>query len=660
MNWGKKLREEGPDSFFRPVQRGGGRVMTAEKAIECAGLLAAGLSIEETAGQAGIKSSTLRKAMARGAVARPSEEAAAPPASAPEAPTKSDRSRQDAEAAEGLGMACTRADERVAAAVGLAGSAVTRFEAGRDVEMGGLLAGLPALCDNGLLSGLGKYMDLPRGFYSAAHILLTLGFMALGRIRRPEGLRHRSPGELGKVLGLDRVPEVKTLRKKIAWMARTGHPRAWMLDVSQGWMEADPVEAGYCYLDGHVRVYYGKAAHLPARYVSRQRLCLRGTTDYWVNDALGRPFFVIPKAVTEGLGTTLLEDIVPILLKSVPGQPSQEELDADPLLHRFVIIFDREGAYPALAKKLWDDYRIGMITYRKNVQDPWPEEEFKEVEVALPGGAVTVMKLALRETPFASKDVSIPVTEVRRLTPSGHQTAVISTARRLENTVVAGRMFSRWCQENYFAYAMKHYDIDGLVEYGTEEIPGTTMIVNPVWRNLDKDTTTARKALRGLQAKLGARPGPDGAAAIQKNAELLERIQAAQTNYEELRAKRKQTPRKVELSSLPEEQRPTALRPLNKTLTDTIKMIAYRAETALVALLIPHLNKEQEARALIRELFISTADIEPHDAAQTLTVRVHHMTSPAHDKALAALLDELTQREFRHPETGQRIVYTLL
>ena len=240
--------------------------------------------------------------------------------------TKGERSRLDAEAAEGIGTACTRADERMAAALGLAQSAATRFEPAADVSLGGVLAGLPALCANGLLSGIDRHLKLPAGFYSCLHILLTLGFMALSRIRRPEGLRHVRAGEFGKVLGLDRVPEVRTLRAKITLMARTGDPQAWMRELAKTWMESDPIEAGYLYIDGHVRVYHGDQAVLPRRYVSRERLCLRGTTDYWINDALGRPFFVVSKAVTAGLADTLLTDIVPQLLLSVPDQPTAEEL----------------------------------------------------------------------------------------------------------------------------------------------------------------------------------------------------------------------------------------------------------------------------------------------------------------------------------------------
>lgn len=255
-----------------------------------------------------------------------------------------------------------------------------------------------------------------------------------------------------------------------------------------------------------------------------------------------------------------------------------------------------------------------------------------------------------------SGKASLPVTEVRRLTPSGHQTAVICSARRLDPTVIAGRMFARWCQENFFAYMMQHYDIDGLVEYGAESLPDTIKVVNPAWRTLDKAVAAARRKLHQHQAKLGALTQKEDAG-IQEQAECGERIQAAQDELEKLRAQRKQTPRKVPLSDIPEDQRPTQLRPLNKLLTDAVKMIAYRAETALVALLLPRLNKEAEARALIRELLVSSADIKPGDG--TLTISIHRMACPAHDAAIAALLQDLTQMEYQHPETGARMIYTL-
>lgn len=657
MNWVRQSREAGPSSFFRPVAASRPRIMTPDKSAECARLLSEGKRPAEVARQVGVQESTLRKAIRRQGV----------PQLAPllqdageleAATTKSERSRADAEAAAGMGTACTRADERIQTALGLATGATTRFEASHDVAMGGLLAGLPALCANGLLTGLDRHLKLPRGFYSALHILLVLGFMALGRIKRPEHLRQTSPGELGKVIGLDRVPEVRTLREKVHLLAKTGDPAAWMRDLAKLWMESEPEEAGYLYVDGHVRVYHGEQARLSKRYVSRERLCLRGTTDYWVNDALGRPFFVVSQPLNDGLAETLLKDIVPQLLEIVPGQPTPAELDADPTLHRFVMVFDREGATQSLLGRLWKQ-RIGALTYRKNVKDLWSEEAFQEQEVHLPAGGSTGMKLAMRETRLGTGDSSLAVTEVRRLTQSGHQTAVITTARQLGNTTIAGRMFARWCQENYFAYMMEHYDIDGLIEYGDDSLPGTHQVVNPHWRELDKAVRQTRQSERKLQAAI-ARTALDDGGEIQKNAESVEALQAVQEELKRLCAARKASPRKVTIDSLPEAERPTQLPPLNKMLCDTVKMVAYRAETAMVALLRRHLKKEDDARALIRELFVSSADIEPNALANTLTIKIHRMASPAHDRAIAALLEELTLQDFPHPETGARMTFALV
>ena len=655
MNWVSQCRKQGPSSFFRPVTRRKPRIMTVDKSAECARLLSEGKRPAEVARLAGIQESTLRKAIYRQGLPTL-------PAILADQPTlgrsKSERSRADAEAAEGMGTACTRADERIQAAMGLATCATTRFEANQDVALAGLLTGLPALCANGLFSGLGRYLTLPQGFYSVLHILLVLGFMALGRIRRPEGLRHVPPGEFGKVIGLDRAPEVRTLREKIRLLAQTGNPGGWMKELTKTWMESEPEAAGYLYVDGHVRVYHGTQANLPRRYVSRERLCLRGTTDYWVNDALGRPFFVVSKALNHGLADSLLEDIVPELLASVPGQPTADALAADPSLHRFVIVFDREGATHALLSALWRQ-RIGGLTYRKNVKDLWPESEFQEQPVLLPEGEHTRMRLAMRETYLGKGDDRLPVTEVRRLTPSGHQTAVITTARHLGNTVIAGRMFARWCQENFFAYMMEHFDIDGLLEYGVEPIPGTLEVVNPAWRTLDKAVRQTRQQVNKQQAKL-AQWSLDEGTEIHQNAEAVEALQAVQVELEALRVQRKATPRKVTIESLPADERPTQLKPLSKMLSDIVKMIAYRTETAMVALLRRHLKKEDDARALIRELFVSSGDIEPDAVANTLTIRIHRMASPVHDRAIAALLDELTQQEFHHPETGAKMKFMLV
>jgi hypothetical protein len=111
---------------------------------------------------------------------------------------------------------------------------------------------------------------------------MLLAFMALCRIRSIEDLRYTAPGEWGKLLGLDRCPEAKTLREKLKILT-SGNPEEGSAQLCEDWMEADAANVGTLYIDGHSRVYHGHQTKLPRHYVARQRLCLRATSDYWVN-----------------------------------------------------------------------------------------------------------------------------------------------------------------------------------------------------------------------------------------------------------------------------------------------------------------------------------------------------------------------------------------
>lgn len=180
-----------------------------------------------------------------------------------------------------MGVATTRTLERVAAAFGELSQAPIRFEPVSDVPQGGVLLALPALLAIGLLKHTKDFFSLPPGFYGIETIFLLLALMALARIKSLEGLRYTAPGEWGKIIGLDRIPEVKTLREKLSLLCNeSGRSERWGTRLASDWMEDDPESAGVFYADGHVRLYHGELTQLPRRYVTRERLCLRGTTDY--------------------------------------------------------------------------------------------------------------------------------------------------------------------------------------------------------------------------------------------------------------------------------------------------------------------------------------------------------------------------------------------
>ena len=142
-------------------------------------------------------------------------------------------------------------------------------------------------------------------------------------------MRYSPPGEWGKLIGLDRIPEVRTLRSKIKQLTQDNSPQQWSEALYKDWMQSAPEQASILYIDGHVRVYNGHQTKLPRHHVARQKLCLRATTDYWVNAMDGQPFMVLNKAVDPGMIKVIENDILPQLEKTLPDFVSAEELSAD-------------------------------------------------------------------------------------------------------------------------------------------------------------------------------------------------------------------------------------------------------------------------------------------------------------------------------------------
>ena len=560
-------------------------------------------------------------------------------------------------------MGTTRSLERVLAAMGQLDGAPIEFEVVDDVAQGGVLCALPALLVGGLLRHTRDTFELPAGYYPIETIFLALGFLALARVASLEALRYEAPGEWGKLLGLDRLPEVRTLREKIGQLCRpSGRAQRWSSTLSREWMEGSPESVGTAYVDGHVRVYHGELTRLPRRYVARDRLCLRGTTDYWVNAMDGQPLFVVTQAVDPGMLTVLRQSILPRLKEEIPGQPSAVELAADPYLSRFTIVCDRAVYSPEFFAEA-KAQRIAVITYHKFPGPAWAIEEFTEREVKLVNGEVVKLELAERGTQLSN---GLWVREVRHRDPSGHQTPMLATdyKRPLDRAAVA--LFARWCQENFFKYMGEHYNIDRLVEYGVEPLPETIRVVNPAWRELDGQVRKAAALLTREAARFGGLSLPVQATLqqteelVDQKAQLLQSVQTRQKELEELKAKRRQTAKHVTLKELPESQRFGQLRTDKKHLVDTIKLMAYRAETALAQVVRETLRRWDDARALVRQVFESAVDLRPDQANKTLTVRLHRCATRVHDQTLQNLCQELTATETVYPGTELRLVYELV
>ena len=560
-----------------------------------------------------------------------------------------------------MGYATTRTLERVAAAMGHLDAAPPQFAAAQDIPRGGLLLAVPALLAMGLLRHSLEMYALPRGYYGLSSILLLLAMMALGRLKSIEQLRYVAPGELGNLLGLDRVPEVRTLREKLQVLcAEKGRAAQWNTELAKEWMGLNPEAEPMFYVDGHVRVYHGALAKLPRHYVARQKLYLRATVDYWVNALDGQPFVYINQEIDHGLVQALGEEIVPWLETHAPVSPEhQQRMDQDPLTPRFTVIFDREGYSPDLFEAL-QKRRIAVLSYHRYPGEDWEAREFYPQEVTLANGETVQMSLAERGTRLPK---GLWIREVRKLTASGGQISLVSTHGRLEAGVLAAALFARWAQENFFRYMRQHYALDRLVEFGDEAISDTEVAVNPAWQALNREVRKQHEALKKARAQFAAASLTElvSDAAMTRFAlaqgQQQETIEQRQRQLEEYQHQRKETPHHIPVKDLPEEIRFTRLLPERKHFIDTIKMISYRAETSMVGILREKMARADDARALLRQIYDTESDLAPDLQAGTLTVTLHHLTQAAHDQVLVHLCDSLNETETIFPDTQLRLVF---
>jgi hypothetical protein len=465
----KLFREEGTRGFFKLRKSRSAAVLTPDVLAQVQGLFDGGLGITEVAGQIGLKRDTLAKAVRAGRLRAP-----ACVAGTDIMCSKSERSEQDSEAPMGMGASNVAA--RVAASLGQVAAVAPLFQASLDVPFGGVLFALPALLAMGLLDGAEDFLKLPDGYYGLDSLLLLCAFMALARLESMESLRYCAPGEWGKLLGLDRIPEVRTVRHKMRLLSENESAGKWQEALCKRWMEHDPAAASVLYIDGHVRVYHGDQTKLPKHHVTRQKLCLRATTDYWVNAMDGQPFFMVNQAVDPGMIEVIERDILPQLnaRMAAPHAPKQANQsggldDAKFEPHRFTLVFDREGYSPDFFKRL-KEHGVACLTYHKFPGADWADEEFQPCGVRLHTGEIVAMDLAERGTLLSN---NMWVREIRKRRENGHQTAVLSTDYRSEAAPLAGAMFSRWSQENYFRYSRYHLGLDRLADYSTDIIPDT-------------------------------------------------------------------------------------------------------------------------------------------------------------------------------------------
>lgn len=640
--WRHAFEEENMAGLI-PDKKGprGPSKLTTDVVDRIRALRAHGVTLAKIADQVGVSTAGVRDAL--GLVAGRGTTAVA---SSAEAPTD-ENGRGDCESLSAdtarvadelpaVPQPAPRTGERALAQAGLLVEARVVFTPGTHLPLAGLLLILPALETTGLLDVFTSvYGRLRNGFYGLRSTVLTLVLLALIRQPRAEGLTRVNPADLGRVLGLDRAPEVTTLRRKLIELA--GHQRG--ASVQAGLADAHaatrPDALGFLHVDGHTRAYFG-TRDVPKQHAARLNMTAHASAETWICDSFCDPLFVVPGTPGASLAAELT-GLLPELRRVIgPGT-------------RATVVFDRGGWSPETFAHIISA-GFDVLTYRKGSYEPLPAEAFGVHEVTDDDGRHRSFTLAEHtvELPYGrgkGKDSgTVRLRQIHKLVDGGRQIAVLTSRTDLTPAELVWRLAGRWRQENYFRYARQHYALDTLDTYADKPDDLTRLVPNPAKK-------TANDTVQATAAKLEhAQAGLDAAT----EAAAITALQNAHHAHEEAKALRRSTPSHVPLGDVRPHSR--LLDEERKLLTHAIRMSAYNAESTLARMIGPYYARaDDEARALIREALTLPGDITISDSR--LHVRLNPATAPRRSRAIQALCQELTATETVYPDTNLTITY---
>ena len=521
-----------------------------------------------------------------------------------------------------------RAVERALAHAGILGKAevAPEFVSGSEVPAAGVLLAVAMVGKDGCLEvARALYGALANGFYGLRSLVLTWLTAAWLGVRSVDSLQHGRPHLWGRLLGLDRLPETKTVVRKFREIAARKLAREFMCRMAERRIQANLTVCGVLYVDGHVRQYHG-CRRVSRHFVTRRHLAAPAIEDWWVHDGACEPLLRIPGRPGRSMVAMVREIVADARRWLGPGRP-------------LTIVFDRGGWSPKLFAELARQ-GVYIITYRKGKRRPYPLAEFDQQITLTDRAGKTTRTYRTRD-----RRTSVSGYRFRSLTVlgkcEGHQTEIITTDLGTPTADILRQTFARWGQENFFRYERTHRSLDLLGSYAFEPVTDDAVVPNPARKDLDRQVREARTRVRTLE------PAPDKPGRPGQLGWWTRRVAR-------LKALRRTTPRRIRVGDLPQGDRPEEPDPERKLFCDVLTTSAQRIETRLLGLLARHYKSSyKDGRQLLRQTLNDTGDFALE--GNVLTITLNPLASPHQTAALAALCTELNATDPRFPETDIRL-----
>jgi transposase len=599
-----------------------------------------------------------------GASEPPNEEVTPPPDSAPALPAEVPDSRgvlPPPEPSSAIGPTAVPAvftmdtdpsDRRVdrdLAVAGLLDDAAPLFGDAEGIRDVGALLAIPVLTQQGVFyEALRVFGGIGPAFYGLRTSIVCLCLLMMLNLSRLQDIMQREPRSVGKLLGLDRSPELKTLRRKLRALADQGRSLPWMEALARRQLDDPASDTIWVYLDGHVSVYSGKR-RMREHHVACLRAARPSVMDYWVNQPQGAPLLVITGSPTEGLVRQVPQTIEKV--KSLaPDRP-------------ITVVFDREGWSPLLFAAIKKTANVHFLTYRKagrgELLPQLAAPLFTSCKTKVMGRTVNYELADTRvQIPYSEGRIHkhLDLRQITRRKADGKQTHVLTDDDEKPAVELAHKMFGRWSQENYFKYAGEHRDLDALVSHEMEPADGTRLVPNPERAAPKAQLAKLRATLRAAHELHGSQqPGP-AAARRASDATHAAHVQRIEADIARVEAQHHTLPARVPWGTTDKGRGAMQPRAEVRRLMHVFRIVAHRAESAMLELLRPHFpDWRHEGRALTRAILQSSGHLRKTDTE--LHVTLVPLASPYKTRALVALCEELTRLASTFPGTNLKMVF---
>lgn len=545
-----------------------------------------------------------------------------------------------------------RGTDRALARIGLLSEAEPLFADCPHVESAGAFLALAMLSRDCLLSCAERaYGRLGPAFYGLRSILCTLFLMAVLRIKTIERLGRVNPPKLGRLLGLDRCPALRTLRRKFFRLCLRGRAAALMEMVARYRIDAAGVPDAVLYIDGHVQCYYGKG-RLGKTFSTSRHCVVKGSTDYWVNLADGTPLLCIPSEFNDCMGSML-----PLIVEHA------RKLCGD---RRLTVVFDRGGSSAAVFEKLLAA-GCDFVAYGKSTV-PVDDILFAPVPVTINGRCYDrsphdhEIEMPVHERKangrYRKTNRAVAVREVVVVRDDGRQTPVVTSRRDLPATVVAETIFRRWTQENYFKHAIAEYNLDHICTHALEGVDPDVDRPNPEYTDLARKAAGLRRRIAALLGtELADMTDPDiydaeGRFRAVHRGKRGAKLRELGETLRQARQCMKDLPERIsagDCQRLPDESR---------LLANTIKMTAYNVEGRLADILRCHgAATNGGERGIVAGFMNATGAVRV--TGGILHITLERQATPERTRILKALCDDITVMKPVYPGSELRMVFSV-